>query len=101
MNKEQSAPLVYIIILNWNGWKDTIECLESLQQLDYPNFRAVVVDNGSSDDSLHRIERWASGDELVESRYVEYQRSNKPVRVTSFNEVEVEAGGTVVGDATL
>ncbi|MEM2002756.1 MAG: hypothetical protein QXT77_08940 [Candidatus Methanomethylicaceae archaeon] len=29
-------PKVAIIILNWNGWRDTIECLESLQRLTYP-----------------------------------------------------------------
>ncbi len=31
-------PLVSIIILNWNGWQDTLECLESLYQIDYPNY---------------------------------------------------------------
>jgi hypothetical protein len=29
-------PRVSIIILNWNGWKDTLECLESIYQIDYP-----------------------------------------------------------------
>jgi hypothetical protein len=45
-------PLVYIIILNWNGRKDTAECLESLQHLTYPNFKTIVVDNGSTDNSV-------------------------------------------------
>ena len=40
-------PKVSIIILNWNGWKDTIECLESLYQITYPNCEVIVVDNGS------------------------------------------------------
>jgi len=44
-------PLVYIIILNWNGWKDTIECVDSCLQLRYPAFRILVVDNASSDGS--------------------------------------------------
>jgi GT2 family glycosyltransferase len=43
-------PPVYIIILNWNGLKDTLECLESVYALDYPNFKVVVVDNGSTHD---------------------------------------------------
>ena len=30
-------PKVSIIILNWNGWEDTIECLESLKKITYPN----------------------------------------------------------------
>lgn len=45
------SPLVYIIIVNWNGLKDTIECLESLERLEYPNFKVVLVDNGSTDGS--------------------------------------------------
>jgi len=48
-------PKVAIIILNWNGWRDTIECLESLQRLTYPNYQIIVVDNGSTDDSVVRI----------------------------------------------
>ncbi len=40
-------PLVYIIIVNWNGLEDTLECLESLRNITYPNFRVIVVDNGS------------------------------------------------------
>jgi hypothetical protein len=30
---------IYILILNWNNWKDTIECLESVFQTRYPNFQ--------------------------------------------------------------
>lgn len=40
-------PKVSIIILNWNGLKDTRECLDSLKKVTYPNFGVVVVDNGS------------------------------------------------------
>ena len=46
---------VAVVVLNWNGWKDTISCVESLQQLDYPDFWLIVVDNASSDDSVTRI----------------------------------------------
>jgi len=49
--------LVAIVLLNWNGWRDTLECLASLQRLDYPNSRVVVVDNGSADDSVARIRK--------------------------------------------
>lgn len=42
---------VAIIILNWNGLADTLECLASLESLDYPDFEVLVVDNGSSDGS--------------------------------------------------
>lgn len=46
-----------IIILNWNGADDTLACLESLAKAE-GDFRAYVVDNGSSDDSLQRLGMW-------------------------------------------
>ncbi len=46
-----------IIILNWNGYGDTVECLESLYRMS-SDFFVVVVDNGSTDGSLHHISRF-------------------------------------------
>src|SRR5438552_1228619 len=62
-----SGGLVCIIVLNWNGWQDTLECLESLRRLDYPNFRVLVVDNGSTDDSVERFKKFSLQDELIET----------------------------------
>lgn len=50
---------VAIILLNWNGWQDTIECLESLLKLTYPDYQVIVVDNGSTDESVEKIKAWA------------------------------------------
>lgn len=46
---------VGIIIVNWNGKIDTLECLASLRSDDYANKRIYLVDNGSSDDSVLHI----------------------------------------------
>lgn len=56
-----TQPHVYVILLNWNGWRDTIECLESVFRLDHPRLSVIVCDNASSDDSVEKIEDWASG----------------------------------------
>ncbi|MDD5192298.1 MAG: glycosyltransferase family 2 protein [Candidatus Nanoarchaeia archaeon] len=45
-------PLVHIIILNWNGKEDTIECINSVKKIDYPNYKIILVDNGSTDNSV-------------------------------------------------
>lgn len=50
-----SAPPVGIVIVNWNLADDTLACLDSVFQLDYPGFQVVVVDNGSTDGSPARI----------------------------------------------
>lgn len=52
---------VAVVILNWNGWADTIECLESLLRSDYRDFRVIVCDNASSDGSVEQIQSWAEG----------------------------------------
>ena len=51
-------PKVYIIILNWNGWEDTIECIKSIFELDYDNFCLVLCDNASTDGSIDKIINW-------------------------------------------
>ena len=44
-------PLVYIIVLNYKGIDDTIECLESIKKISYNNYRVIIVDNYSCDGS--------------------------------------------------
>ncbi|WP_438448538.1 glycosyltransferase family 2 protein [Gorillibacterium sp. sgz5001074] len=44
-------PLVGVILLNYNGYKDTVECLKSLKHLKYSNTMIYVVDNCSPDGS--------------------------------------------------
>jgi GT2 family glycosyltransferase len=61
-------PLVYIIVLNWNGLHNTMECLESLTKLDYPNYKVLVVDNGSTDGSQEIILRRHSEIILIENK---------------------------------
>ncbi len=48
-------PKVTCVVLNWNGSADTLDCLAALEQSSYPQMQIVIVDNGSSDDSVARI----------------------------------------------
>jgi len=47
-----AKPKVAIIVLNWNGRDDTLACIASLLKIDYAAYEIVVVDNGSTDDSV-------------------------------------------------
>ncbi|MDG5469507.1 glycosyltransferase family 2 protein [Deltaproteobacteria bacterium IMCC39524] len=86
---------VYILLLNWNNWPDTVECLESLLRIDYSDFRIVVCDNGSSDHSLEHIKDWADGkiDVLVlgELQRYSFPPVDKPVH---FSELDRKAAET-------
>ena len=55
-------PPVYAIVVNYNGWRDTLECLESLLRSDYSPLRVIVCDSASTDDSVEKIRGWASGE---------------------------------------
>ena len=51
-------PRAAIALLNWNGWRDTIACLDSLDHVRYTDAGVVLCDNCSTDDSVDRIARW-------------------------------------------
>lgn len=70
---------ITILILNWNGWQDTIECLESIYQNNYPNFNVIVVDNGSTDNSINKIKDFCKGKISVTSTFFNTDPTNKPI----------------------
>jgi GT2 family glycosyltransferase len=80
--------MVFVLILNWNGWEDTLECLASLRRSSYAAIQVVVLDNGSSDDSLARIEAWATG-------------GPEGGRVVRYTRGEAEAGGDAAREAAV
>jgi len=85
-------PKVSVMILNWNGWKDTIECLESVYQIDYPNYDIVLVDNDSNDDSIQRIRDYCEGKLKQKSPFYHYDPKNKPIQIFEYTKEETEKG---------
>jgi len=59
--------LVHVIIVNYNGYADTIECLQSLKEQVGSSYRPLVIDNASSNDSVVRIREAHPNVEIVES----------------------------------
>lgn len=54
-----STPSFGVVVLNWNTAQETMQCVEALERADTPPDHVVVVDNGSDDDSVERLEAWA------------------------------------------
>jgi GT2 family glycosyltransferase len=50
-----ASPKVSIVVVNWNGFDVTRECLASLAAIDYTNYEVVLVDNGSADGSADKL----------------------------------------------
>lgn len=46
---------VWIILVNYNGYKDTIDCINSLKKVNYEDFKIVIVDNCSINDSYNKL----------------------------------------------
>jgi GT2 family glycosyltransferase len=65
MNK---LPKVYIIILNFNSYEDTIECIRSLENISYSNYEIIIVDNNSKDNSVQEINKNCPNYKLLVSK---------------------------------
>ena len=94
----QPFPKVAIIILNWNGWRDTIKCLESVFRIDYPNYQIIVLDNNFPNNSMECIKVWAKGklDVWIKPnnplRHLSYPPIKNPVPYVFYNREEAEKG---------
>ena len=62
---------IYVVVLNCNNYTDTRECIESIRQSLYPIDRIILVDNGSRDNSIEKLEenyRQSSKLEIIRNR---------------------------------
>lgn len=49
---------VGIVILNYVNWQDTVECLQSVLDDNYPSRSVIMVDNCSWNESVERVQEW-------------------------------------------
>jgi GT2 family glycosyltransferase len=101
-----TEPRVAILLVNWNGWSDTLDCLENIFRLDYRNFVVVVCDNASSDGSVEQIRAWIRGTSS-HVRMADARRGQStaaiewPIAFAELTRTEAEAGGPTPGDARI
>ncbi|MDO5836486.1 MAG: glycosyltransferase family 2 protein [Methanobacterium sp.] len=81
---------ISIVILNWNSWKNTLECLKYLFRIKYLNFQIVIVDNASHDNSIHKIRDFIKN---IPMDMVEYHENElRMAGITSERAEKVKCG---------
>lgn len=50
-------PLVYILIVNYNNWTDSVDCIQHILKSNYTNYKIILVDNASTNESILKIEK--------------------------------------------
>ena len=81
---------VFIIILQYNNSQDTIECLESIKELDYPSYEIIVVDNASDEEHYSNVRLF------LESQY-KLRRGDLYFEIIANKENTGYSGGNNVG----
>ena len=61
-------PSIAIILVNWNGYAFTVACLDSLRQLEFPDFKVILVDNASQNEEGKKLKNEFSEIDLIENR---------------------------------
>lgn len=61
-------PKVSVVLINWNCYPDTVECVAALKKSTYPSIEIIVVDNASTDGSADKVEKDIDGIRLLKSK---------------------------------
>ena len=84
-------PLIYIVVRNYNSFNYLFTCIDSLLRIKYENFKIVIVDDGSKDDSTNKLLKYFSSIEVVKlKKHSEYCISlNAGIRHAMNNHAEL------------
>lgn len=83
-----------VILVNWRGADDSLECLESLLRCSMP-MRIIVCDNASGDGSVEKITAWAAGTHLMQPKspglaHLTAPPVAKPLSITLLDKAQVK-----------
>ncbi len=87
-----------MLLLNWNGLDDTLECLESVLRNHYPSYQIILCDNASSDGSVEAVAAWARGERAAPEappamRHLSSPPVAKPIPLVRYDRATAERGG--------
>jgi GT2 family glycosyltransferase len=93
-NKKQLKQKVFIVIANYNGHLDTLDCLESIMKQRYSTFQTIVIENSKTDSSLKQISKWSTGqyNEIIATQFPEiiYPPTTKPISSVIVDEKDFQ-----------
>jgi len=84
---------VYIILVNYNNFGDTIECLESLLKSEYLNYQIFIVDNSKNELSVNEFSNWLVNNNFyvkTDFPHLVFPLQNKPIVFRIFSEANFE-----------
>lgn len=61
----KNSKQVLFTILNYNGWEETLTCVDSVLKQSYQDFHILLVDNGSHDDSLEKLKKFEKHEKIT------------------------------------
>jgi len=87
-----TKPKLCIVLVNYKGYKDTIECIESILKSDYQNFQIIVIDNSPDYESVDQFKRWAISDVEVVTDYpnIIFPLASKPIEYIFLTQNQFE-----------
>jgi GT2 family glycosyltransferase len=81
---QNSYKNVYAIVLNYNCWDFTIECLDSLLDIRHANLKIILVDNDSTDNSINLIKSYIKEKLSMSFSYID---SNNYVKENNLDSI--------------
>lgn len=85
---------VTIVLLNYNGYEDTIACFESLQNITYQNYNIIIVDNNSPDKSMDKINKYMVEKELENVFFESFNKAmNYPEKLPAVSLIQSAYNG--------
>lgn len=80
---------VYIVLVNYKKYEDTIECLESITKSNFKNYQVLLIDNSPDDSSINNIKKWFNGqygDIKTLHPDLVYPLNNRPIMYKELSE---------------
>lgn len=61
----KNSSKVLFTVLNFNGWEETLPCIDAILKQTYQNFHILLIDNGSHDQSLKKLDKFDNHDRIT------------------------------------